>query len=188
MRRVAASIVGMYNANHIVLVGPMGAGKTSIGRLLAARLQRAFIDLDALIEAEAGASISHIFANAGEAEFRMRECSALASALASPTVSVIATGGGVVLEAGNRALMRDAACVVCLQVDPVIQLQRLRGDTTRPLLATADPAQRLAELQAQREPLYRDVAHVVFDTSLHTPASAADSLAAMLAPAMERLA
>ncbi len=78
--------------------------------------------------------------------------------------------------------------MVYLQVDADAQLRRLAGDTQRPLLDVADRAQRLADLQAQREPLYRDVAHVVFDTSVHTPASAANALAAMLAPAMERTA
>ncbi|MES2857648.1 MAG: shikimate kinase [Pseudomonadota bacterium] len=177
----------MHDNATLVLVGPMGSGKSAIGRLLAGRLGRVFVDVDVLIEEQAGLAISEIFAAEGEAGFRLREAGALADALVRPG-TVIATGGGAVLAAANRAAIRSAGTVVYLQVDADAQLRRLAGDTQRPLLDVADRAQRLADLQAQREPLYRDVAHVVFDTSVHTPASAANALAAMLAPAMERTA
>lgn len=166
--------------SHIILVGPMGAGKSSIGRLLAARLGRAFVDLDACIEAEAGATITAMFASEGEAGFRTREARALKDVLKKPEACVIATGGGAVLDETSRRAMRDAGTVAYLEVDPALQLQRLRGDGTRPLLATGNPAQRLAQLQAVREPLYRDVAHHVLDTTPHSPESAAVALATLL--------
>ncbi|WP_240126664.1 shikimate kinase [Thermomonas alba] len=165
---------------HILLIGPMGAGKTTLGRLLAAHLARPFVDLDARIEADAGQTIAAIFAQEGEAGFRRREAQALATAL-DGAPAVIATGGGAVLDAGNRAAMRAAATVVYLTVDPAIQLARLREDTRRPLLQTADPAATLAALQAQREPLYRETAHLTFDASLLMPDAAAHALADRLA-------
>lgn len=171
--------------SHLVLVGPMGAGKSSIGRLLAGRLQRAFVDLDAWIEAEAGTTITSIFANEGEAGFRSRECRALTRALAQSDASVIATGGGAVLNEGNRRAMDVAGVVVYLQVDAAMQVQRLQCDAARPLLATGTAAQRLAELQAMREPLYREIADMVFETTPHSPESAAVALAALLTHASE---
>lgn len=164
----------------IVLVGPMGAGKTTLGRALAARLARTFVDLDACIEAEAGQVVAAIFAQEGEAGFRRREAQALAAALETAE-TVIATGGGAVLDAGNRAAMRAKATVVYLTVAPALQLERLRDDRSRPLLEGADPATRLAQLQAQREPLYREAAHLLFDAGTLAPDAAAAALAARLA-------
>ncbi|MEO6154671.1 MAG: shikimate kinase [Thermomonas sp.] len=173
---------------HIVLVGPMGAGKTSIGHALATRMHCAFVDLDSYIEAEAGVTITSIFTNEGEAGFRSRECRALSEALAKPEASVIATGGGAVLDHGNRRAMRDASTVAYLQVEPAMQLQRLQGDETRPLLAADNSAQRLHALQVMREPLYGEVADIVFDTTSHSPEAAADALVILLAQATERCA
>jgi shikimate kinase len=174
MRNTAAN-------GNVVLVGPMGSGKSHVGRLLAARLGLVFADVDARIEAEAGMPIQAIFANEGEAGFRIRESRLLADAL-SRDEQVVATGGGAVLDAGNRAAIRTARLVVYLQVDPAEQLRRLSGDASRPLLDVDDRARRLAELQAQREPLYREVADLVFATSLHAPEAIADALAAALTP------
>lgn len=174
--------------SHIVLVGPMGAGKSCIGHLLASRLGRTFVDLDACIEAGAGMPITAIFASEGEAGFRVRERLALAAALAHPGPSVIATGGGAVLDPGNRMAMQASAIVAYLQVDPCMQLQRLAGDATRPLLAGDDPARQLATLQQQREALYREVANLTLDTSTHTPASAVEALVTLLARTSEQCA
>jgi shikimate kinase len=165
---------------NIVLAGPMGSGKSHVGGLLAARLGVDFVDLDARIEADAGRPASAIFASEGEAGFRARESRALAEALARDG-QVIATGGGAVLDTGNRAVMRAAGWVVYLQVELAEQLRRLAGDTGRPLLEVADRAQRLAELQALREPLYREVADLVLETSTRTPDDIADALAALIA-------
>jgi|SRR6478672_3020956 len=170
----------MRNAGHIILVGPMGSGKSTLGRGLAARLGLAFVDVDARVVAAAGCDIPGIFAGEGEAGFRHRETQALAEAFAGDP-AVIATGGGAVLGDANRTAMRGAGHVVYLQVDAATQLARLAGDTGRPLLATADPAQRLADLQALREPLYREVAHLIFDTSALAPDTAVAALVALLA-------
>lgn len=166
-------------ARHVVLVGPMGAGKSTLGRALAKQMGLPFVDLDARIEADAGRRIAAIFAADGEAAFRALESAALREVLLGP-VCVIATGGGAVLAEGNRAAMREAGRVVYLQVDPARQLARLAGDTTRPLLQGEDAAARLAALQAQREPLYRAASHHVFDAGPLNPRRAAEALALQL--------
>ena len=176
----------MRKHTHIVLVGPMGSGKSSIGRLLAGRLQREFIDLDACIESDARMSIAAIFQSEGEIGFRARECQALNDVLDEAESSVIATGGGAVLDEGNRRAMGDAGTVVYLQVESATQLQRLQGDRSRPLLATDDPAQRLADLQQVRETLYRDMADVIFNTTPHSMEDAAAALATLLKQTSER--
>jgi len=158
----------------------MGSGKSTLGRGLAARLGLAFVDVDARIVAAAGCDIPTLFATEGEAGFRQRETQALAEALAEKP-AMIATGGGAVLEDANRNAMREHGRVVYLQVDAATQLARLEGDAGRPLLATEDRAQRLADLQAIREPLYREVAHLIFDTSALAPEAAVEALAALLA-------
>ena len=172
MRHAAA------NRRNIVLVGPMGSGKSHVGRLLAARLGLVFVDVDARIEADAGLPIPAIFAGEGEAGFRARESRILADTLARQG-QVVATGGGAVLDAGNRDAMSVAGHVIYLQVELAEQLRRLAGDTGRPLLDVADRAQRLAELQALREPLYREVADLVFETSSLPPDAVAEALAAL---------
>lgn len=171
---------GPAPARHVVLVGPMGSGKSTLGRGLAARLGLAFVDVDARIVAAAGCDIPTLFATEGEAGFRQRETRALVEALAGDA-AVIATGGGAVLADANRNAMREGGRVVYLQVDAATQLARLAGDTGRPLLAAEDRAQRLADLQAIREPLYREVAHLIFDTSALAPEAAVAALAALLA-------
>jgi len=171
---------GPAPARHVVLVGPMGSGKSTLGRGLASRLGVAFVDVDARIVAAAGCDIPSLFASEGEAGFRQRETQVLAEALVGEA-AVIATGGGAVLTEANRISMHDAGRVIYLQVDAATQLARLTGDTGRPLLATADRAQRLADLQAIREPLYREVAHLIFDTSALAPDAAVVALAAWLA-------
>lgn len=170
----------MRNCGHIVLVGPMGSGKSTLGRALAARLVLPFVDVDARIEADAGCRIAELFASEGEAGFRTRESRLLAGILAGPA-AVVASGGGAVLLEANRAAMRAAGIVVYLQVDAATQLARLAGDTGRPLLAAPDRAQRLADLQAQREPLYRGAAHLLFDTTRLPADAAAAALALQLA-------
>ena len=160
---------------HIVLIGPMGSGKSTLGAALAARLGLGFIDVDSRIVALAGMSIPQIFATEGEIGFRDREAQALADALAAKP-AVIATGGGAVLRQANRTAMQATSCVVYLHVDAAEQLRRIQGDRNRPLLGSDAPAQRLAELQTLREPLYRQIADYVIDTSVQTPEQLAAAL------------
>ena len=158
----------MKTAANLVLVGPMGAGKTVVGRRLAGRLGLAFIDVDAAIADAAGKSIPELFATQGEAAFRDLERSALATALANRG-QVVATGGGAVLDARNRDLMRRHGFVAWLQVDVEGQQRRLADADDRPLLQAADPVERLRGLAAVRHPLYADVADLRLRTDDDTP-------------------
>lgn len=167
---------------HIALVGPTGAGKSSVGRALAALLGRPFVDLDQVIEAAAGASVALVFELEGEPGFRRRESDALAQALAAPAPILLACGGGIVLDPGNRALLRSRARVVHLAATVDEQLARLARDRTRPLLQVADRRARLEALAGDREPLYRATAHLRYHPA-GTPAQAARDLAALLARA-----
>lgn len=160
----AARIAGMNPASNLILVGPMGAGKTSVGERLAAGLGLRLVDADREIEREAGATVSEIFEREGEAGFRARERAVLAALLRDGGI-LLATGGGCVLDADNRALLRERGFVVHLHADVARQLERLAGDTTRPLLARPDREQILRELAAARAPWYEEVADLSFDTA-----------------------
>ncbi len=150
-------------SNNIFLVGLMGAGKTTIGRLLARRLNMAFIDSDHEIEARTGASIPWIFEIEGEASFRRREADVIRELTAQRGI-VLATGGGAVLNPASRALLAERGTVVYLRASVGSILQRTSHDKNRPLLQTADPRKKLEDLTAQREPLYREIADLVIDT------------------------
>ena len=161
-----------FPKRNLVLVGPTGAGKTSIGKMLAQALDWQFIDLDRLIERRVGASIPQIFAEKDEPYFRKRESEALVEALAQHQV-VIATGAGCVLSETNRQRMRELGCVVYLQLDVEQQLQRLKRDTTRPLLQRSDREQVLWQMAQVRDPLYADVAHLTFHNTIARSSRAA---------------
>lgn len=141
----------------------MGAGKTSIGRQLAKRLQRRFVDVDHEIEAQTGVRIPTIFEIEGEAGFREREASAIA-ALCAQQGLVLATGGGAVLREANRNRLRESGVVIYLRVPPQALFERTRHDRNRPLLQVENPLQRIEELYAQRDPLYREVADIIMDS------------------------
>ena len=150
-------------ARHLVLVGMMGAGKSTVGRRCAQRLQRAFVDTDEVIETIAGASVAEVFARDGEPAFRELERTAVADACASPVPAVIAVGGGAVLDPENRRRLRAAGLVVWLCA-PVDELARRVGDTaSRPLLA-GDAEGALRRLDALRRPAYEAAAHATVDT------------------------
>lgn len=170
----------MEGASNIVLVGPMGAGKSVAGALLARRLGLPFLDIDAAIEAEAGARIAELFRREGEAAFRERESALLARTLAADG-QVVATGGGAVLDGNNRRQLRERGLVAWLQADPDTQLQRLEGCRDRPMLEGADRLARLRTLAAERDPLYREIADIVLDTRGLDAGEAAEALAARAA-------
>lgn len=170
----------MNPAPHLILVGPMGAGKSCIGRRLAAHFGLPFADADRAIEQRAGASVAAIFDCEGEAGFRVRERAELAELLGGEDGVLLATGGGAVIDAGNRRLLRERGFVVHLQVDVDQQLLRLARDRTRPLLARDDREQVLHDLATARAPLYAEVADLAFDTGRLSAAESATRLAAVL--------
>ena len=163
----------------IFLVGMMGAGKTSVGRVLAKRLQKTFCDSDHVIEDRTGVKIPVIFEIEGEAGFRGRE-SAVVDELTALRDIVLATGGGVVLTEKNRDVLRTRGTVVYLRASVRDLLNRTRHDKNRPLLQAADPRARLTELYEIRDPLYREVAHLTVDTGNQSLTSLVNRLCQLL--------
>ena len=163
----------------IFLIGMMGAGKTTVGKALAARLHLPFVDTDRVLVDRTGVPVTTIFEIEGEEGFRRRE-SAVLHELAVEERSVVATGGGAVLREENRRTMRESGTVVYLRARVEHLWERLRHDTSRPLLATPDPRARLEALLAEREPLYRECAHVVVETGLQSAATLVARVAAAL--------
>jgi len=162
----------MQNSNHIpvrrpsgniILVGMMGAGKTTVGRLLARQMGKEFVDCDEEIQRRTGVTIPHIFDIEGEAGFRQRESAAIRDLVRQDNI-VLATGGGAVLSEANRAELSRNGIVIYLKSSVHDLWQRTRHDRNRPLLQTADPRARLKELYDQRDPLYMQVADLVIHT------------------------
>jgi shikimate kinase len=153
----------MMHAGNLFLVGMMGAGKTTIGRLLARRMKRAFLDSDQEIEQRCGVPVPVIFDIEGEPGFRAREAQVIADLTAREGL-VLATGGGAVLDAESRKRLATRGTVVYLHAAPADLYERVRHDRNRPLLATADPLAKLESLYAERDPLYREIADLVVDT------------------------
>jgi shikimate kinase len=148
---------------NIFLVGMMGAGKTSVGKVLARNTGKVFHDSDQVIESRTGVKIPLIFELEGEAGFRAREAAVIDELTALKDV-VLATGGGAILSERNRRLLRERGTVVYLRATVNDLWNRTRHDRNRPLLQTPDPLARLRELHAQRDPLYRETAHVIVET------------------------
>ena len=169
----------MKLGGNLILVGMMGAGKTTVGRVLARRLKRTFHDSDEEIERRCGVRIPVIFEIEGEAGFRARETQAIAQLCALDNV-VLATGGGAVLVEENRRRLAASGTVVYLHARPGHLWQRVRHDRNRPLLATPDPQGRLEELYAVRDPLYREIADIVLDTGRQSVQTLAKDLLARL--------
>jgi shikimate kinase len=153
----------MLGKQNIYLIGPMGTGKTAVGKALARLVGAPFADSDAEIERHAGVDIPYIFDQEGEAGFRRREREVLAE-LCHRDRLVMATGGGAVLAPENRELLKETGVVVYLHTSAAQQLLRVGSGRGRPMLQGADLAQRLQELSRVREPLYRQIADVTMST------------------------
>ena len=160
---------------HIILVGPMGAGKSTIGKSLATHLKLPFLDIDQLIIDKAGADIPWIFDVEGEDGFRKREQAMLQDVLCKPP-SVISTGGGIVNLAENRLMLRKLPGVIYLSTSVEQQFARTAKDKNRPLLQTANPKETLAQLLAQREPFYREVSSLTVSTDHNRPRIVVDQI------------
>ncbi len=150
-------------SRNVYLIGLMGAGKTTVGRALARRLRLPFLDSDHEIESRTGVPVRTIFELEGEAGFRMREANIIAE-LSQRDGVVLATGGGAVLDAGTRSVLRASGTVIYLRARPEDLYRRMRHDRDRPLLQTGDPLARLRELLDLRRPLYEATAHLTLDT------------------------
>ena len=169
----------MKPADNLILVGMMGAGKTTVGRLLARRLQRTLYDSDHEIERRCGVRIPVIFDIEGEAGFRAREAQMIEELCAREGI-VLATGGGAVLAAKSRRHLAASGIVIYLHARPGQLWQRVRHDRNRPLLATADPQKKLEDLYAERDPLYREAAAIVVETGKQSMQALAKDLLARL--------
>ncbi|HET7845840.1 MAG TPA: shikimate kinase AroK [Xanthomonadales bacterium] len=176
----------MNPASNLFLVGPMGAGKSTIGRRLAGHFGLAFFDLDQEIETRTGATVALIFELEGEPGFRERESSVLAE-LAAGEGRLVATGGGTVLRDANRELLRRRGFVVYLRASLAQQLARLARDRKRPLLQGPDKRQRLEALAREREPLYAEVADYEVNGADMSPDQAARRIAGALEQQWQRL-
>jgi shikimate kinase len=155
----------------IGLIGLPGSGKSTVGRQLARRLDLPFIDSDSAIEERIGCSIREYFEREGEESFRDAEEAAIADLTRDMQRGVLSTGGGTVLRQTNRDRLRASGYVVYLRSSPEEVFKRLRNDRNRPLLQVGDPLQRLRDLFAVRDPLYRETAHFVVETGRPSVAS-----------------
>lgn len=165
-------------ADRLILVGLMGAGKTTGGRKVAKVTGHTFVDLDRVVEEGARLRVAEIFATEGETSFRRRESDALAATLAREEPMIIATGGGVVVDAGNRSLLAKESGVVWLKAGLATLARRVGHGSGRPLLAD-DPVGVLEKLMAEREPLYREVASSVIEVDHLSSAAVVDRLVAL---------
>jgi shikimate kinase len=166
----------MLGKQNIYLVGPMGTGKTAVGKALARIAGMPFVDSDAEIERHSGVDIPYIFEQEGEAGFRRRESDVLAEFCRRDCL-VMATGGGAVLAPENRELLKATGVVVYLRTSAAQQLQRVGSGRGRPMLQGTDIAQRLRELSRVREPLYREVADLTLNTDGKRVARVAELIA-----------
>lgn len=164
---------------NVFLVGPMGAGKSTIGRLLATELNLHFRDSDRVIEERTGADIPWIFDMEGEEGFRERETAVLLE-LAGETSAVIATGGGIVLREQNRELMKKFGFVCYLTASIEQLVERTARDKKRPLLQVENPRQKIIDLLALRDPLYQSAADFVVNTDRRSPKAVAQEIASLV--------
>lgn len=163
----------------VFLVGLPGSGKSTVGRHLARRLGRTFVDSDHVLEDRLGCTVREYFEQAGEQPFRDHEEATIAELARLPGI-VLSTGGGTVLRPANRQVLHDNGWVVYLKSAPDDIFRRLRHDKTRPLLQVADPLARLKELYRVRDPLYRETAHHTVETGRPSMTSVVNHLAMQL--------
>lgn len=173
---IFVSSLAMRRSVNIFLVGPMGSGKTTIGRQLAKHLNRAFYDSDQEIEQRTGASVALIFDIEGEVGFRRRE-QTLIDELTRLKDIVLATGGGAVLNKTNRQHLKQRGFVVYLRAPVTRLFSRTHRDRNRPLLQTDDPRRKLEEIVRKRDPLYREVADLIIDTDHRTVRQVVEEIA-----------
>lgn len=169
----------MKSLQNIFLIGPMGVGKTTIGRVLSEELELEFFDSDREIEALTGADIPWIFDVEGEAGFRIRE-SRMIEVLTLKNNIVLATGGGAILAPENRHWLSSRGTVIYLRASIRQQFERTSRDKNRPLLQTPDPEKRIKELMQIREPLYREAADVIIDTNRRNPKAVSNEILVQL--------
>lgn len=175
----------MLLPKRVILIGPMGAGKSTIGRMLARELGYRFLDTDRIIEERCGANIPWIFDVEGEDGFRLRE-TAMLRELAAETELVLATGGGAVIRDENHALLQQNAAIVYLRTSIEQQVERTRKDRNRPLLQTADPEAVLRHLFAIRDPIYSALANITMYTDRKSPRLVVRQLVNLLNPKTPR--
>lgn len=148
---------------NVILTGFMGAGKTTVGRAYANQFQIPFADTDAMIEKEAGITISQIFKTVGEEDFRRMETSVLQKLLKDKQEKIISAGGGLPLRKENQSLLKQLGIVALLSIKPETALKRLLGDDSRPLLCGPDAKERIENLLYRREPIYRKTADIILE-------------------------
>lgn len=170
----------MSTDSNIYLIGPMGSGKTAVGRALALRTGREFLDTDQEIERRTGVDIPYIFEKEGEAGFREREREVI-EALTQRDGIILATGGGAVLAESNRSRLSATGIVVHLHTTVEEQLKRTQWSANRPLLNAEDPRAVLEKLRDERRPLYEQIAHYSFDTTHRRVKTVATAIARQLA-------
>lgn len=169
------------NFDHIVLIGPMGAGKSTIGRLLAANLHLPFYDSDKVIEDKTGADIPWIFDVEGEDGFRSRETAVLKELLESEP-HVLATGGGIIIRPENRELLQQASGVKVFYLTASLGqlVERTSKDRKRPLLQVANPREKIIELIKTRDPLYQEVSDYIINTDRRSPKAVVQEIVRLL--------
>jgi shikimate kinase len=169
----------MRGASSIFLIGPMGSGKTAVGRSLARYLGKPFYDSDTEIVRRTGVDIPYIFEKEGEFGFRQREREAIEALVALRGI-VLATGGGAILLPESRRLLAERGCVVYLETSVAQQVDRVQHGRHRPLLSNVDPAVRLEELMAVRDPLYRSIADITIRTDGQRVKSVAEDIVRLI--------
>src|SRR5215469_6834602 len=169
------------NSDRVFLIGPMGSGKSAVGKYLARLLRMQFYDSDAEIERRTGVDIPYIFDKEGEAGFRQRERETIEALTAVPR-TVLATGGGAILLAENRRVLSERGCVVYLETSVTQQAERVKQGRTRPLLANVDTTTKLKQLMEERSPLYRGIADIVIATDGRRVRVVAEEILRKLSP------